>query len=79
MRNLGPKSRSWLNEAGIKNIEDLKRLGPVPAFLAVRHLGHAVSFNFLWALAAAIEDRDWRDLSAQEKTLLKNQLDNFGK
>lgn len=78
MRNLGPKSRSWLSEAGINNIEDLKRVGAIPAFLAVRQLGHPVSFNLLWALAAAVEDRDWRDLSAQEKTFLKNKLDDLG-
>lgn len=60
-----------LAEAGIRTVGELQQLGPVKAYLRVKALRpRSASLNLLWALAAGLEDRDWRDLSAAEKALL---------
>lgn len=60
-----------LAEVGIRTVDELEQLGPVKAYLRVKALRpRSASLNLLWALAAGLEDRDWRDLSAAEKALL---------
>ena len=72
MRNLGPKSAIMLAEAGIATLDELKELGAVRAYLRVKTLHpKSVSLNLLWALAAGIEGRDWRDLQPEEKAALR--------
>ncbi len=74
LRNLGPKSAMWLKEAGIGTIAELMRLGPVLAYRIVKQRQPSVSLNLLWALAAGVADRDWRDLSDEEKQRLAGEL-----
>ncbi|MEZ6115790.1 MAG: TfoX/Sxy family protein [Pirellulaceae bacterium] len=66
LRNIGPKSSVWLRAVGIDTIADLRRLGPTLAYRLVctKFTG---SLNLLWALAAGLDDRDWRDLTEKEK------------
>jgi DNA transformation protein len=60
-----------LAEAGIRTLDELEELGPVKAYLRVKALRpRSASLNLLWALAAGLEDRDWRDLTAAEKAAL---------
>jgi DNA transformation protein len=60
-----------LAEAGVRTIDELKELGAVRAYLRVKALRpKSASLNLLWALAAGLEDRDWRDLSKAEKERL---------
>lgn len=73
LRNLGPTSASWLRACSISTIEELKRLGPVLAWRMVRARFPQASFNLLWALAAGIEDRDWRLLTDEEKKRLREE------
>ena len=75
LRNLGPASAAWLRDAGISTIAQLERLGPVLAYQLVKQKHSAASLNLLWALAAGLSNRDWRDLSEQEKAALGSQLD----
>jgi nucleotidyltransferase/DNA polymerase involved in DNA repair len=75
VRNIGPRSASWLRGAGINTIGDLRRLGPRLAFQMVKSKRPQVSLNLLWALAAGIENRDWRDLSAKEKKAFSDRVD----
>ena len=71
LRNLGPKSAMMLTEAGIVTLDELKELGAVKAYVRVKSLRPKfASLNLLWALAAGLEDRDWRHITAQEKELL---------
>lgn len=71
LRNLGPKSALMLAEAGIRTMDELAELGAVRAFLRVKALRpKQASLNLLWALAAGLEDRDWRDLTKAEKDAL---------
>ncbi len=67
LRNLGPASWRMLERAGIPDVETLRRIGPVDAFLRVRKESAHASLNLLYAMAAGLEDRDWRALSAEEK------------
>ncbi len=72
--NLGSKSAAWLRECGIETVNDLQRIGPVNAWLAVKESQPRASLNLLWALAAGLQNRDWRDLSEAEKRQLKAEL-----
>jgi DNA transformation protein len=68
LRSLGPKSALILAEAGIRTIDELREIGAVKAYLRAKTLyPKKVSFNLLWGLAAGLEGRDWRDLTADEK------------
>lgn len=75
LRNLGPKSAKILAEAGIRTIAELRMLGPAKAYVRAKSLKpRAVSLNLLWAMAAGLADRDWRDLTPQEKSSLLAQI-----
>ena len=74
LRNLGPASAAWLREAGVETVEDLERLGAVVAYRLVKRRQPKASLNFLWALAAGLDDLDWRELSAGRKASLKAEL-----
>jgi hypothetical protein len=74
LRNLGPQSATWLRAAGICHRADLERIGPVVAFRRVREAQPRASLNLLWALAAALDGRDWRELTAPEKAALRAEL-----
>lgn len=72
--NLGPKSCQWLQAIGIDNVEELRQVGAIAAYELVRAHQPEVSLNLLWALAAGLEDRDWRELTQAEKQKLIAQL-----
>ncbi|MCA9094350.1 MAG: TfoX/Sxy family protein [Planctomycetaceae bacterium] len=75
LRNLGPKSSAWLQSVGLDSIDQIRRIGPVAAYRLVKQRHPQVSLNLLWALAAGIEDRDWRELTPREKQSLLAQLE----
>ena len=72
--NLGPASGSWLREAGVHTISDLKRLGHVVAFQLVKQRPPQASFNLLWAMAAGLQGIDWRELTVDQKDSLKSEF-----
>jgi DNA transformation protein and related proteins len=74
VENLGPASARMLADAGILTLEELRRRGPVMAFLAVRHAGHRPSRNLLWAIHGAIEGVRWNALSNRDKQRLEEEL-----
>ncbi len=67
LRNLGPASAAALREVGIVTLDDLRRLGPAGAYRLVEFQRPGVGHNLLWALAAALDDRDPASLSDEEK------------
>lgn len=77
--NLGPKSAQMLAEAGITDEAQLRALGPVVAYLAVRQAGEMPSMNLLWAIAAGLQDRPWIELSDVEKKKLRAELDELAR
>ncbi len=70
LRNLGQESGQWLRAVGIRTVAELKEAGAVLAFRLVRKQRKRVSLNLLWAMAAGLQERDWRDLTADEKQRL---------
>ena len=71
LRNLGPKSAMMLAEAGISTVGELHALGAVRAYLRVKSLRpKSASLNLLWAIAAGLDDRDWREFTTAEKNSL---------
>lgn len=75
--NLGPKSTQWLKASGIETVEQLRRIGPVVAFKIVKQNHARASLNLLWALAAGLEGKDWRDLTPSQKRNLQRQLEEL--
>jgi len=73
--NLGPQSAQWLRKVGICTIADLRKTGPVVAYRLVKQRQPKASLNLLWALAAGLQDRDWRSLSAEEKSQLRHKAE----
>jgi hypothetical protein len=69
--NLGPKSGQWLREEGITTIAELERLGPVIAYRLVKQRQPKASLNLLWALAAGLKGKDWRELTEATKKRLR--------
>lgn len=76
LRNIGTISADWLREVGIKTIADLREIGSVQAYQMVLRREPSCSLNLLWAMTAGLEDRDWRELSEDEKERLRNELDD---
>lgn len=74
LKNLGPVSLKWLEEIGVRSLADLEQIGPVDAFCRVKALGHRPSLNFLYALEAAVLDKDWRELEERTKAELRNSV-----
>lgn len=74
LRNLGPKSVQMLREAGI-GLEDLKRVGPVRAYLKVKAIWPGASLNLLWALEGAICDEPWQEVARHKRLSLLMALE----
>jgi len=74
LRNLGATSAAWLRSVGILTQRQLRDFGAVVAFKIVRDKNPKASLNLLWAMAAGLEGRDWRELSALEKESLRVEL-----
>ncbi|WP_024889145.1 TfoX/Sxy family protein [Luteimonas huabeiensis] len=62
LRNVGPKSAAWLRQVGLRTLDDLRRAGPVDAYMRVRRAGFRPSFNLLYALEGALLDCHWQDV-----------------
>lgn len=74
LRNLGPTSAVWLREIGVSTVGELERIGPVAAYRLVEQQQPKASLNLLWALAAGLADRDWRDLTDEQKEKLRREV-----
>jgi DNA transformation protein and related proteins len=76
VRNVGAASARWLRQAGIASKAELQRFGAVLAYRRVKQLQPRTSLNLLWALAAGLSDRDWRELTEEEKLQLRQQAED---
>ena len=74
LRNLGPTSAGWLRDVGIRTLADLRDHGPTLAYMKVKQQRRGASLNLLWALAAGLQNRDWRELTDEEKARLLNEI-----
>lgn len=75
LKNLGKTSAQWLHAVGIHSASDLRRLGAVDAYQAVRKRGFRASKVLLYAIEGALLDVHWNDISAERKEALNQQLE----
>jgi predicted flap endonuclease-1-like 5' DNA nuclease len=76
LRNLGPASARMLADAGIDTPAQLKRLGPVAAYVRVRRTCRGASLNLLYALEGALQGVDWRTVRRERRLELLTQLED---
>jgi len=77
LRNLGKVSSQMLVSAGNRSEPQLRDMGAVTAYLAVKAAGCKPSLNLLWAIEGALTNRNWQDISRDERTSLLILLDDF--
>ncbi len=75
LRNLGKTSSQWLHASGIHTAADLRRLGAVGAYRAVKARGFGASRVLLYAIEGALRDLPWQELPASLKDELNRLLD----
>ncbi len=75
LKNLGKTSAQWLHASGIHNAADLRRLGAVDAYRAVKARGFRASKVLLYAIEGALLDVNWNQLPAAHKAELNDSLD----
>jgi DNA transformation protein len=77
--NFGPKSQQMLEQAGIKTVAQLRRLGAVRAYLQVKRSGGNASLNLLWALEGALTGQHWQVVAKHERLRLLLELEDIEK
>ncbi|MBX9459447.1 MAG: TfoX/Sxy family protein [Rhizobium sp.] len=71
IRNIGPTSAAWLAEIDIHTLDDLRAIGAVEAYARLRfRFGRRINRNMLFAMAAALADTDWRNLTPEHRSEL---------
>lgn len=73
--NLGPKSQAMLQSAGLHSVDQIRELGAVASYLAVKKLNKHASLNLLWALEGAISGRHWQEVAKHDRLHLLTQLE----
>lgn len=73
LRNLGKTSSQWLHASGIHTAADLRRLGAVGSYRAVKARGFSASRVLLYAIEGALRDLPWQELP----TSLKDELNRL--
>ena len=77
LKNLGLASVNILHSIGIRTLEDLRRVGPVEAFINIRSRGINASRVMLYALQGALLDVHWNDLDPDLKANLVNEAERL--
>lgn len=77
MPNIGKTLEGRLIEAGIKDSEQLKRIGSKDAFILLRNMDSGTCLNTLYALEGAIRGIRWHYLSDDIKENLRKFYDSF--
>ncbi len=74
--NLGPKSQEMLAKAGITNVETLRQLGAVMAYVRTKAIWPQASLNLLWALEGALSGRPWQQVAETDRASLLMALED---
>jgi DNA transformation protein len=71
---IGPVTRGWLEDAGIRTAGELRSMGAVEAYRRLKFmLPRRVNLNALYVLEAALRGCHWLDLPQDVKTALQEQ------
>lgn len=73
LKNLGMASVNILQAIGVKNYDDLSKVGAVEAYRRIKHRGISVSKVMLYALQGALMDVHWNELPPDLKARLVNE------
>lgn len=76
LKNVGKTSAQWLHAVGIHNVSDLRRMGAVDAYQAVKKRGFRATKVLLYAIEAALMDIHWNDLPNDRKDALNEQVNH---
>lgn len=79
LKNVGKTSAQWLHAVGIHSTSDLRKMGAVDAYEAVRKRGFRASRVLLYAIEAALMDIHWNDLPDDRKDALNQQLQSIAR
>ena len=77
LKNLGKTSAQWLHAVGIHSASDLRRLGAVDAYRAVKARGFRASKVLLYAIEGALLDVHWNDIPMERKVFLNKQVESL--
>jgi len=77
LKNIGPVSWRAFERVGIKDVATLRDMGAAAAYVLVAEAQGGVSLNLLYALAAGLSDRHWRDVGAEEKGRLNREVEDL--
>jgi DNA transformation protein and related proteins len=77
LKNLGPESAKLLIAAGIETPQQLKELGAVGAYVAVKQKGLQPSLNLLYAIEAALRGITWTELPYHVRASLTLEADAY--
>lgn len=75
LRNLGKTSAQWLHAVGIHSVADLRRLGAVDAYRAVKNRGFRASKVLLYAIEGALLGVHWNDVPPERKQALNKAFE----
>jgi len=75
LKNIGPKSKQWLNAIGVYSLKDLKDMGAVDCCRILKAQGYPASLNLAYAIEGAIHDIHWTKIPTDVKQALKNALE----
>ncbi|QSA97342.1 TfoX/Sxy family protein [Methylococcus sp. EFPC2] len=70
LKSLGPKSQEMLARAGIRSVEQLRKLGSVSAYVLARRANPKASLNLLWALESALSGEPWQEVARTHRSSL---------
>ena len=75
LKNIGKVTERWLNQIGIHDEADLRRVGAVRAYRTIRTAEPSATLNLLYALHGALAGRHWNALPAAIKELLRREAE----
>lgn len=77
MLNLGIRTTQWLASIGIATPSQLRRVGPIAAFVRLKRTHRGVSLNALYALVGAVEGRHWTEVRRTRRLDLLLAVDDY--
>ena len=77
IRNLGPGADDVYARAGITTADELRKLGPDPAYACLLKSGARPHFIAYYAMVMGLMGRPWNDCQGDEKAALRKRFDQL--